>query len=373
MPLDYETLRIFWWALFGMLLIGFTVMDGFSLGVAIWLPSLTCTQIERRILIKTIAPTWQGNLIWLILGAAAIFTAWPMLYALSFSGFYFAIFLTLLAFGLRSVGFKYRSKAGNPKWRKLRDTGVCVTGFLPALMLGIAIGNALQGVPFHLDTNLHPVYTGTFRMLLNPFALWCGMLSILMFAMYGAFFLVNKTEGHLQQHARHAARSTSMLAVLFFASAGVWLYFKTGYALTAIMPHDAPSNPLLKTVSSTPHAWSLNYVTWPWLLIAPALGLLLPLLASILAKRMPALAFTCSGLSFAAIISTIGLGMFPFILPSSTHPNQSLTLWDSSSSQLTLFIMLIAMLIFFPILIAYTIWAYRALRGKVTEESIKNN
>jgi cytochrome bd ubiquinol oxidase subunit II len=372
-PLDYETLRVLWWALLGILLIGFAVMDGFDLGVAIWLPSLTRSQMERRILINSIAPTWEGNQVWFILGGGAIFAAWPMLYAVSFSGFYFAMLLTLLALILRPVGFKYRSKVDNPLWRKLWDIALFLGGFVPALIFGVAIGNVLQGVPFYFDESLRPFYTGTFRMLLNPLGLWCGMLSILMFSMHGAFFLVNKTEGHLQRRAAHAARSTAILVVFFFAAAGVWLYYKTGYTLTKAMPHDGPSNPLYKTVITAPHAWFSNYYTWPALITAPILGLLMPLIASILVKRIASLAFVCSAMSLVAIISTVGLSLFPFILPSSTHPSQSLTLWDSSSSQLTLFIMLIATLIFFPLILAYTAWAYRVLRGKVTETSIQNN
>jgi cytochrome d ubiquinol oxidase subunit II len=372
-PLDYETLRLLWWALLGVLLIGFAVMDGFDLGVAIWLPSLTRTQIERRILINSIGPTWEGNQVWFILGGGAIFAAWPMLYALSFSGFYFAMLLTLLALILRPVGFKYRAKVNNPLWRKCWDLALFLGGFVPALIFGVAIGNVLQGVPFHFDDSLRPFYTGSFRELLNPLGLWCGMLSILMFAMHGAFFLVNKTEGHLQHRAVHAARSTAFLVVCFFAIAGVWLYYKTGYTLTKDIPHDGPSNPLYKTVTSTPHAWFANYQTWPWLVLAPALGLFMPLLASLLVKRAQAFAFVCSAVSLIGIISTVGLSMFPFILPSSSHPNHSLTVWDTSSSSLTLFIMLIATVIFFPIILAYTAWTYRVLRGKVTEASIRNS
>ncbi len=372
-PLDYETLRLLWWGLLGVLLIGFAVMDGFDLGVAIWLPSLTRSQIERRILINSIGPTWEGNQVWFILGGGAIFAAWPMLYALSFSGFYFAMLLTLLALILRPVGFKYRSKIDHPTWRKCWDFALFLGGFVPALIFGVAIGNVLQGVPFHFDESLRPFYTGTFRELLNPLGLWCGMLSILMFAMHGAFFLVNKTEGHLQNRARHAARSAAFLVIFFFAAAGVWLYFQSGYALAAPQPHDGPSNPLYKNVLREAHAWFSNYQTWPWLITAPVLGLLMPLIASLLVKRSAVLAFVSSAISLIAIISTVGLSLFPFILPSSSHPNQSLMIWDSSSSQLTLFIMLIATLIFFPMILAYTAWAYRVLRGKVTETSIKHN
>jgi cytochrome bd ubiquinol oxidase subunit II len=374
MPLDYETLRVLWWILLGVLLIGFAVMDGFDLGVAMWLPYLPRTQMERRILINSIAPTWEGNQVWFVLGGGAIFAAWPMLYALSFSGFYVAMLLVLLALILRPVGFKYRSKVDNPTWRRLWDIALFLGGFVPTLIFGVAIGNVLQGVPFHFDASLRPFYTGGFFDLLNPLGLLCGIISVLMLAMHGAFFLVVKTEGHLQQRARLAARCTALLVIPLFALAGLWLYNAfEGYTLSGAMLHDGPSNPLYKNVLRETHAWFANYQATPWLTLAPALGLLAPLLASLVCTRGPRTAFVLSSTGVIAIIATVGLSMFPFILPSSTHPSQSLTVWDSSSSQLTLFIMLIATVIFFPIILAYTAWAYRVLRGKVTETTIQTS
>lgn len=373
MHLDYETLRVIWWLLLGILLIGFAIMDGFDLGVAIWLPFMAKTQIEKRILINSIGPTWEGNQVWFILGGGAIFAAWPMLYALSFSGFYFAMLLTLLALILRPVGFKYRSKVNNPTWRRMWDACLFLGGFVPALIFGVAVGNVLQGVPFYFDDSLRPFYTGTFRGLLNPFGLWCGLLSIFMLGMHGAFFLNVKTEGHLQKRARYAARSFALLTVAFFATAGFSLYLKTGYTLADGVSHIGPSNPLYKAVTRETHAWFDNYHAYPILLLAPVLGLLMPLLASIWQKAYPKVAFTLSSLSLFGIISTVGVAMFPFILPSSTHPDQSLTVWDSSSSELTLLIMLVATLIFFPIVLGYTAWAYRVLGGKVTEKHIRES
>lgn len=373
-PLDYETLRVLWWVLLGVLLIGFAVMDGFDFGVAMWLPFLTRTQMERRILINSIAPTWEGNQVWFILGGGAIFAAWPMLYALSFSGFYLAMLLTLLALILRPVGFKYRSKVDNATWRSLWDIALFIGGFVPALIFGVAIGNVLQGVPFHFDASLRPFYTGSFLALLNPFGVLCGLISVLMLAMHGAFFLNVKTEGHLQIRARLAARITGFLTVLLFAAAGIYLYmFMDGYALKQAIAHDGPSNPLYKNVLRESHAWFSNYHTWPGLIAAPVLGMITPLLAGMCCTQAIRLAFVLSSTSVIAIISTVGLSMFPFILPSSTHPDQSLTVWDASSSQLTLFIMLIATAIFFPMILAYTAWAYRVLRDKVTESTIKKN
>lgn len=372
MLLDYETLRVIWWLLIGILLIGFAVMDGFDLGVAMGLPWLAKTDTEKRIMINSIGPTWEGNQVWLILGAGAIFAAWPTLYALSFSGFYFAMLLVLLALILRPVGFKYRSKIDNPTWRQIWDYALFTGGFVPALIFGVAIGNVLQGIPFYFDQSLRIFYTGTFLELLNPFAIGCGLLSVLMLAMHGAFFLQVKTEGALQSRARKQARISALLVILLYIGLGVWTYLQIdGYALQSIPVHDGPSNPTYKEVILQAGAWFDNYKAYPITMLVPLLALFSAFLAFIFARKT-ILAFILSGLSVGTIIATVGVSMFPFILPSSSNPKFSLLVWDSSSSQLTLFIMLIVTAIFLPIILAYTAWVYRVLRGKVTESSIKN-
>lgn len=373
MPLDYETLRVIWWILLGTLLIGFAVMDGFDLGVAMWLPWLAKTDIERRVLINSIGPTWEGNQVWFILGGGAIFAAWPALYALSFSGFYLAMLIVLLALIMRPVGFKYRSKLTNPAWRSFWDWSLFVSGFVPSLIFGVAIGNVLQGVPFHFDENLRSFYTGTFLDLLNPFALLCGLLSVFMLAMHGAFFLNVKTETSIQLRARVAGKICALATILLFAGGGVWLYMSIdGYSLSSSILHDGPSNPLHKTVVRQSLAWFSNYQRMPITLFAPTIGIVGAILALFLAKYAK-FAFVCSAASVIGIIATVGLSMFPFILPSSSNPEQSLLVWDSSSSQLTLFIMLTATIIFLPIILLYTTWVYRVLSGKVTAQTVNDN
>ncbi|KTD16292.1 cytochrome d ubiquinol oxidase subunit II [Legionella jordanis] len=373
MSLDYETLRLIWWILLGLLLIGFAIMDGFDLGIAIWLPFVARTDMEKRILINCIGPTWEGNQVWFILGGGAIFAAWPMLYALSFSAFYLAMLLVLLAFILRPVGFKYRSKLNHPKWRRSWDSALFIGGFIPALIFGVAIGNVLQGVPFQFDPSLRSFYSGTFLALLNPFALLCGVLSVAMLAMQGAYFINIKTEGHLQQRAVKAGRAASLLTICLFGIGGFWIYSAVdGYSLLSIPAYDGPSNPLYKQVIRESGAWLGNYQKMPATLLMPAIGIICSFLAMFL-DRKPLLAFLSSSLSIFGIIATVGVSMFPFILPSSSNPNQSLTVWDSSSSELTLLIMLIATIVFLPLVILYTSWVYRVLRGKVTVNSIVEN
>ena len=373
MHIDYESLRVIWWILLGVLLIGFAVMDGFDLGVAMWIPWLTKTDLERRVLINSIGPTWEGNQVWFILGGGAIFAAWPMLYAVSFSGFYLAMLLVLLALILRPVGFKYRSKLTHTAWRTSWDWALFVGGLVPSLIFGVAMGNVLQGVPFHFDESLRPFYTGTFFALLNPFAILCGLVSVLMLAMHGAFFLNIKTQETIQKRAITAARACATLTVLLFIVGGIWLYFGVdGYSLTSVVPHDGPSNPLYKTALRDSHAWFSNYESMPILMLAPLMGILGAIFAEAVARHARA-AFVFSSIALFGIISTVGVSMFPFILPSSSNPDQSLIVWDSSSSQLTLMIMLISTVIFLPIVLSYTAWVYRVLSGKITEKTIQDN
>lgn len=372
MPLDYETLRVIWWLLIGILLIGFAIMDGFDLGVAMWLPCLARTDMERRVLINSIAPTWEGNQVWFILGGGALFAAWPDLYALSFSGFYLAMLLVLLALILRPVGFKYRSKVDNALWRSMWDKALFLGGFVPSLIFGVAIGNVLQGVPFYFDENLRVFYTGTFIQLLNPYAVCCGLLSVFMLAMHGAFFIQIKTEGALQQRAKQSARYLALLVIITFIAMGFWTSKLNGYVVQGIVPHDGPSNPHYKDVLTQTGAWFANYSSYPLTMLVPILCIICALLAIALARK-PLLAFVFSAVSVGSIIATVGVSMFPFILPSSTNPKFSLLVWDSSSSQVTLFTMLLVVVIFLPIVLSYTAWVYRVLRGKVTEKTIIEN
>lgn len=373
MHLDYESLRMIWWLLLGVLLIGFAIMDGFDLGVAMWLPWLGRSDIEKRICINSIGPTWEGNQVWFILGGGAIFAAWPLLYAVSFSGFYFAMLLVLLALILRPVGFKYRSKLENPIWRRCWDSALFIGGIVPALTFGVAMGNVLQGVPFYFDDNLRSFYTGSWWELFNPFGIFCGIISITMLAMHGACFLSIKTLNPIHSRAKYVARLSALLTAILFVLGGLWLYIGIdGYRLDHDISHYGPSNPLYKSVLHEARAWFYNYQRFPWIRIVPITGIIFALLVSICTKWVR-FTFICSGLSIAGIIATVGVSTFPFLLPSSSFPNQSLLIWDSSSSELTLVIMLFATVLFLPIILLYTAWVYRVLRGKVTAQSIVEN
>ena len=372
---DYSTLRVIWWILLGVLLIGFATTDGFDMGVGTLLPFVGKTDAERRVVINTIGPVWEGNQVWFILGGGAIFAAWPALYALSFSGFYLAMFLVLAALILRPVSFKYRSKRPDPAWRAGWDRALFVGSAVPALIFGVAVGNTLRGVPFHYTSDLRPIYEGTLFGLLNPVALYCGLVSLSMLVMHGAAWLALKSEGPVADRSRALGGKAALLAGVLFAGGGVlvWLGLLGGYRVTSPIVWDGPSNPLLKTVEADPGAWLANFHAHPLLWVVPALGVVAPLLAAIgFRTRAAGLTFLASSLGVATIVATVGVAMFPILLPSSTNPGHSLAVFDASSSRLTLRNMLIATAIFMPLILAYTGWVYRVLRGKVSEKSVES-
>jgi cytochrome d ubiquinol oxidase subunit II len=361
--MDYETLRLIWWALLGVLLIGFAVLDGYDLGTAALLPFVGRTEMERRVAINSIGPFWEGNQVWFITGGGATFAAWPALYAASFSGFYLAMFLVLATLILRPVGFKFRAKIDDARWRAFWDWCLFAGGIVPALVFGVAFGNLFQGVPFSFDDTLRLQSDITLPGLLNPFALLVGLVSLAMTTLHGAAWLNYKTRGPVQERARTAMPWLAGLFALLFVLAGFWLAQKNGYHIEGVQPHDGPSNPLLKQVARAP--WQLSW-------LAPGLALAVTALAVALRAR-PLLAFLCTAAATIATIAAAGLTLFPFLLPSSTMPGASLTVWDASSSKLTLAVMLGVTALLLPIILAYTAWVYRVLRGPVSEDSLKTD
>lgn len=373
--IDYETLKIIWWLFIGILLIGFAIMDGFDMGVTILLPILGKTDDERRVIINTVGPVWEGNQTWLITAGGAIFAAWPLVYAAAFSGLYIALLLVLFALFFRPVGFDYRSKLQQPAWRNAWDWALFAGGAVPALVFGVAFGNLLIGLPFYFDDTMRPFYTGSFWALLNPFALLCGLVSLTMLVMQGALYLQLRTDAMVQQRAKQAALVSGVACAVLFALAGLWLHAGIeGYRVLSMPEAGSVMNPLSKTVEKVAGAWFDNYQRYPWMWLAPCLGFA-GIAGSLLAafKRLESTAFVMSSLAVAGIILTAGFTMFPFVMPSSTIPNSSLTLWDAASSQRTMGIMLVATLIFLPLIILYTSWVYRVMRGKVTVQQIRDN
>jgi cytochrome bd ubiquinol oxidase subunit II len=371
--IDYEILKLIWWLFVGVLLIGFAITDGMDMGVGNLLPFVGKTDDERRLMINTVGPHWDGNQVWLITAGGAIFAAWPAVYAAAFSGFYVAMLLVLFALFFRPVGFDYRSKLGDARWRNAWDWGLFVGGAVPSLVFGVAFGNLLLGVPFHLDDLLRTYYTGTFFQLLNPFALLAGVVSFSLLTMHGGIWIQMRTSGVISERVKSWILWTGIAAMTAFALAGIWLVLGIdGYTIVSQPPLDALPNPLAKTVEIASGAWLTNYGAYPVTLAFPLLGFVGMSLTILFSQaNRPGWGFVTSALAITGVIMTAGISMFPFIMPSSTDPGSSLTIWDAPSSHLTLNVMFWAVVIFLPIVISYTLWNYHKMWGRLSIEEMQ--
>ncbi len=369
--LDYETLKLIWWVLVGLLLIGFAVTDGFDMGVAALLGILGRTDDEKRVLINTVAPHWDGNQVWLVTAGGALFAAWPLVYAAAFSGFYWAMMVTLVALFFRPTGFDYRSKVDDPRWRRFWDMGLIAGGTIPPVIFGVAFGNLLQGVPFHFDELTRPYYDGSFFGLLNPFGLFAGVLSLIMVIAHGAHWLTLKADQSIAVRARRIAYTFSLATATLFILGGVWVSMLPGYQISQIGDVGQALSPLNKTVV-TGAGWMVNFSVYPIMWLAPGLGVGGSVLAALAQKaNRHGAAFAASSLSIAGIITTAGCALFPFVMPSSVDPASSLTIWDAVSSEKTLRIMFYVVLFLLPIVLGYTLWSYIKMFGRVRVSDIQ--
>jgi len=373
--MDYEALRFIWWLLIGVLLIGFSVTDGFDMGVASLLKVVGNNNDERRVMINTIAPHWDGNQVWLVTAGGALFAAWPPVYAASFSGFYLAMMLTLFALFLRPLALEYRSKIDNEQWRSRWDWLLTLGSAVPALIFGVAFGNLLQGVPFQFDNLLRLDYTGNLLGLLNPFALLAGVLSLLMFVNHGAAYLQLKSEGQIKARSERIASLLSLTCAVLFVLGGIWLWLGVdGYQVVSVIDTNGANHTTDKVVQVVSGAWFHNYGKQPLLWLVPALGVIGFVLCSLFSRlAWHVSAFISSALAMAMVLVTTGISMFPFVMPSSLVPNHSLTMWDATASETTLSIMFVVACVFVPLILAYTAWGYFVMRGRLNEQQIRDN
>ena len=372
--IDYETLRCLAWVIIGLLLIGFAVTDGFDMGVSMLLPVLGKSDMDRRIMINTVGPHWDGNQVWLITAGGAIFAVWPLVYAVSFSGFYFAMLLALASLWLRPLGFDYRSKIDSPVWRDVCDKALVAGGLIPSVIFGVAFGNLMQGIPFVLNDLLMTSYKGSFWGLLNPFALLCGLLSLSMILTQGSTWLQMKTTGSLHTRACAFSELSAIVTAALYVIAGIWAYNLDGYHISSAVVTDAAANPLNKQVVTVAHGLFQNFNHYPVLWIIPALAVIAPAITALSAKNQKdGTAFAMSSITVTSIILTAGIALFPFIIPSSINPSHSLTIWDATSSEKTLGIVALIAVIMVPIILGYTLWCYRKMFGRVDKSYIEQN
>lgn len=323
-----------WFVLVGVLLIGYAVLDGFDLGAGILHLVVARTDRERRSVIASIAPVWDGNEVWLLTAGGALFAAFPLVYATAFSGFYLALILVLLGLIFRAISLEVRDTDASPRWRAVWDAVFAVSSIVPALLFGVAIGNVLQGLSLEADGT----YRGGLVGLLRPFPLLCGALAVAMFAMQGGAWLALRTDAPVRARARAAA------------SAGATAFGVLWMAVTVLalgMPHlrELPFGPI-SFAAPTLALVALGTFYWA------------------LASRREGLAFVASSLTIGGLLALIGLSLYPDLLPAE-DAMRSLTVHNAASSDLTLTVMLIVALVGMPLVLAYTVFVYTRFRGRV--------
>ncbi len=324
-----------WFLLVGLLLAGYAILDGFDLGVGMLHRFVARSDAERRQVINSVGPVWDGNEVWLLTGGGALFAAFPKVYATVFSGLYLPLMLVLAALILRAVCLEFRSKLADPRWRGAWDTVFAVSSFLPSLLFGVAIGNILRGLPLDPEQE----FAGTFLGLLHPFALLVGLLSVAMFLTQGAAWLGLKTEGPVRERARAWARAS------WLAFAVLWLA-ATIYSRVAI--------PRLWQVTSHPLAWVA-----PVLFVIAAAGFRV-----LVGGKRPGLAFVHFSVAIAMLLALVGQGLYPDLVPA-LGGGESLTVTNACSTPLTLKVMLVIALAGMPLVVGYTIFIYRRFKGPV--------
>ncbi len=371
MLFDLQTYQIIAYCLIGLLMILFGFTAGFDLGIGFLLPFVGRTNDEKRVVINSIGPTWDGNQVWLVILGGSIFVLWPYAYALAFSGFYGAMMLLLWSLFLRPVAFEWRSKINTPGWRKVWDLSLFLGSFIPAIAIGLVIGNIMRGVPFHYDSiSLRAFYTGNFFQLFNPFSLLVAFVCFFLLVMHGSMYLRLRTTEKIHRRCRAVTAIFGVFFILAFFAAGWWIRDGlTGYQLVKAAGLTNMTHNIVKVV---PGALLANYKIYPWMTFAPIAafaGALIAILSSLF-KRLSLIGFFGSSVAVICSVLTFGFSMFPFIMTSSTNPNNSLTAWNASATQYTLQTIFIAMIIFVPTIGLYTLWVFRKLWGKTNKITV---
>jgi len=368
MPFDYVTFKLLWYCIIGLLAAGFALTEGFGLGIGMLLPFAGRDDEQRRLILNSYGPVAEGNQTWLIAAAGCIFAVWPLLYAAALSCLYALLMPALFALLLRPVALHYRSKRPAPGWRAGWDGCLFGASLLATLALGAAIGNLVQGLPFRFDEAMRMAYGGSLADLLNPSAVLGAALATALLAMHGAAWLQFKTQGEIARRARAWGMAAALQAALLLAGAALWMaYGIDGYRIIVMPDAGLAFLPPLKMVEHASGAWLDNFRHRPLMLLLPAGACAsLALVAWSSAKQRALTALLASGSAIALVLASTGAMLFPFLLPSSLAPNDSLTVWDAAASHNSLAVMFWSALVLLPLVAAYSAWVYRVMRGKVT-------
>lgn len=378
--LTYETLQFIWLLIIAALFIGFAITGGCDLGVNALHIFIAKEDKERQQLISSLSATWEGNQVWLITAAAALFAAWPLMYASVFSSFYLALLLVLLALILRPPGLDYRSKLSSVRWRSAWDVCLFISGFVPLFLFGVAFGNLLSGLDFYFDTSMRVYSTSGFFSLLNPFSLLVGVVALCLLLLQGALFIQIKTHPPLSDRAAKFSPWFAWIFIIGFVLAWYLAIYKLeGFQwnnLPAENSYDASTSaasyrPFAQNVSKGQGLWMQNYLKYPLGFALPILSIIFVLVTLFFSKiKYLGTALFFNSLALVCVICTFWFTLYPLVLPSNSFPMQSLTIWNASSSALTLKWMLVAVIIFLPIILAYTTWVFRVVKGKVATEEM---
>jgi len=329
-------LNLIWFLLVAVLIIGYAVLDGFDLGVGV-LHLFTKDEKEKRININAVGPVWDGNEVWLLTGGGALFAAFPIVYATVFSGFYIALMLLLVALILRAVSMEFRGKVESASWKKFWDLSFGIGSLLPAILFGVAVGNILRGIPL----NENGLFTGNFFTLLNPYAILVGVLSLSLFTMHGAIYLTMKSEGEQKERISNLVPKLWITYVVIYFIVTLYSIFEAKFLFEGIL-----GNPLF------------------WILFLALIASIVYIPVAVKSQKS-GLAFLSSSITISSMIGLMGISLFPRLVPSSINLAYSLDIYNASSTERTLWTMLIIALIGMPFVIGYTIFIYRIFKGKV--------
>lgn len=386
----YSVIQVLSWAVVGLIMFLAAATIGFDFGAGMLARFVGKNEYEKRVIINIVAPTWDGNQVWLITAGAGLFAIWPRVYAGAFSGMYLGILAVLWALFLRPVAFEYRHKIESRKWTGFWDWMLCIGSLVPILVIGVAIGNLFLGLPFQFDPGTLRFYYGASALaeesalisllrLLMPLALSFGIFAVVLALMHGAAYCAMRTSGALHLRFVKIRKVCAAFFVILFASIGLWLVFIKGYhwQLSTGLSHysQAIFHPLKGgIVSESLGGWLSNYRAHPWMITAPVVGFIGALIALATSKEKSGVAFCGSILACAGAVFTMGFSLFPFIMPSSLVPEQSMVIWNSSSSLVSLVGILIVAVVMLPIIFVYTTFVYKKMWGrgvKLTPEEVK--